>query len=259
MASSFVLREILGKGIIQIKMNKPNSFNALSSNMITALSEELDAISNHADTRVIVLTGSGKAFCSGHDLKEMIQNPSSSYYRNLFSCCSELMLQIQKTPQPVVVKVNGIATAAGCQLVSMCDLAIASNLSRFAVSGINYGLFCSTPSVGLSRNMSRKQALEMLLTGDWIDAKEAVQRGLINRSCDPDKLDAEVLAMCEKIARKPPDAVQIGKRLFYSQLEAGIDDAYAQANEAMAANMMKECAQEGFLAFSEKRPPKWSI
>ncbi len=204
-----------------------------------------------------MIAGSGKAFCAGHDLKEMRAQPSFDYYKTLFANCSSLMITIQKLPQPVVAKVHGFATAAGCQLVSMCDLAISTSDCRFAVSGINYGLFCSTPSVGLSRNIHRKQAMEMLLTGDWIDSTTAVQRGLINKAVEKNVLDDEVLSMCNKIASKPQEAIQIGKRLFYEQVESDVLSAYDMANNAMAHNMMDKCALEGFQAFIEKRDPTW--
>lgn len=253
----YVLREQLDSGVIRITMNRPSAFNSLSEGMIKALRQHLNEISQDSKARVVVIAGAGKAFCAGHDLKEMRAQPSLEYYQNLFKQCSELMLTIQKMPQPVIARIHGIATAAGCQLVSMCDLAIASDNARFAVSGINYGLFCSTPSVGLSRNLHRKQAMEMLLTGDFIDAPTAKERGLINQVVTLEALDDAVGVLCQKISQKPAVAVAMGKGLFYQQLELGIESAYAVAGQTMACNMMDESALEGFSAFIEKRPPRW--
>jgi enoyl-CoA hydratase/carnithine racemase len=225
--------------------------------MLAALQAELSAVAKDSNVRVVVLSGAGKVFCAGHDLKEMRATPELAYYQDLFSSCSRLMLTIQQMPQPVIAKVHGIATAAGCQLVAMCDLAIASDDTRFAVSGINYGLFCSTPSVGISRNMHRKQAMEMLLTGDFIDAKQAQERGLINHAVPMENLDEALQTLCGKIVEKPAVAVSMGKGLFYKQLEAGIESAYEMAGQTMACNMMDETALEGFSAFIEKRVPNW--
>ena len=240
-----------------ITMNRGAQLNPLSEEMIAALQEQFKALGNDKDVRVIVLAAEGKAFCAGHDLKQMRDHPSAQYYKTLFDRCSKLMLQIQRLPQPVIARVQGIATAAGCQLVSMCDLAVAADSARFAVSGINYGLFCSTPSVGLSRNISRKQAMEMLLTGEFIDAQTAMQRGLINRVAADGQLDAEIASLCASIAAKPSQSVAIGKQLFYKQLEMGIDAAYQLAGQTMACNMMDEAALEGVQAFIDKRAPDW--
>jgi enoyl-CoA hydratase/carnithine racemase len=207
--------------------------------------------------RAIVLAASGKAFCAGHDLKQMRATPSTAYYQSLFNQCSKMMLTIQNMPQPVIARVQGIATAAGCQLVSMCDLAVASTDAKFAVSGVNYGLFCSTPSVGLSRNMARKQAMEMLLTGEFIDAETAQQRGLINRVVAAEMLDMEIGKLTASILAKPAVAVAMGKRLFYQQMEMGIDAAYQLAGQTMACNMMDDAALEGVQAFIDKREPAW--
>lgn len=253
----FVIRSELVPGVVRLTMNRPQAFNSLSEGMLSALQHELDQISKDTSVRVVVLAASGKAFCAGHDLKQMRSNPSLEYYQQLFDQCSKFMLTIQNLPVPVLARVQGIATAAGCQLVSMCDLAIATDQSRFAVSGINYGLFCSTPSVGLSRNLNRKQAMEMLLTGDFIDANTAIARGLINQAVPEDQLDLAVMALCQKILSKPAVAVSVGKGLFYKQLEVGIEEAYALAGQAMACNMMDESALEGFSAFIEKRDPSW--
>jgi len=246
------------KGVVRLVLNNPSSFNALSTEMLNELKHALNKISNNPECRVVILSAVGKAFSAGHDLKEMRLHPDQDFYNGLFQLCSQMMLQIQNLPQPVIAQVQGIATAAGCQLVSMCDLAVASKSSKFAVSGINYGLFCSTPSVGLSRNMHRKQAMEMLLTGDFIDAQTAVQRGLINQCVEDDKLDESVIDLCHKILAKPEPAVRMGKQLFYKQLEMGVSAAYQLAGQTMACNMMDETAQEGFQAFLDKRKPDWN-
>ena len=253
-----ILEETPAIGIVRLVLNSPASFNALSQNMLNELKNAFNNISKNTDCRVVILAAQGKAFSAGHDLKEMRLHPDQDFYTELFQQCSQMMLQIQSLAQPVIAQVQGIATAAGCQLVSMCDLAVASHSSKFAVSGINYGLFCSTPSVGLSRNMHRKQAMEMLLTGDFIDAATAVQRGLINQCVEDDKLDETVLNLCQKILAKPEPAVRMGKQLFYKQLEMGISAAYQLAGQTMACNMMHETAQEGFQAFLDKRKPHWN-
>ena len=244
-------------GMVRICMNRPQSFNALSSEMMQALQSQLDALKGDVACRVIVLSSKGKAFSSGHDLKEMHSHPSRDFYEKLFAQCSRLMMSLQSLPQPVVAQIDGIATAAGCQLVAMCDLAVASQTSRFAVSGIHYGLFCATPSVGLTRNVSRKMAMEMLLTGDFISADQALERGLINRSVPAEALADAVMDLCQKIIEKPAVAVQMGKALFYQQAEMGVAAAYQLAGQVMACNMMDSAAQEGFQAFLEKRSPAW--
>lgn len=254
----WVIAEQMATGITRLVMNRPDSFNALSSEMLDALEAALSQIASDASCRVMVLAASGKAYCAGHDLREMRSNPSENFYTTLFAQCSRLMMKLQTMPQPVIAEVQGIATAAGCQLVSMCDLAVAVDSAKFAVSGINYGLFCATPSVGLSRNMHRKQAMEMLLTGDFIDAETAKSRGLINQVVSEAELQASVLNLCEKIISKPEPAVRMGKALFYKQLEMGILAAYQLAGHTMACNMMDDSAQEGFQAFLEKRKPQWS-
>ncbi|WP_250527580.1 enoyl-CoA hydratase [Caballeronia sp. GAWG2-1] len=245
------------EGAVRLTLNRPEAFNALSEAMLDALERELQDIAQ-SQARVVVLGGAGRAFCAGHDLKEMRAAPSLDYYRALFERCSRMMLTIQQMPQPVIARVHGIATAAGCQLVAMCDLAVASSEARFAVSGVNLGLFCATPSVALSRNVSRKEAFEMLVTGDFIDAHTALERGLVNRVASPDALDEAVGALVKSIATKPRAAVAAGKRLFYRQIETGIEDAYALASETMACNMMDGDALEGTQAFIEKRPARWS-
>jgi enoyl-CoA hydratase/carnithine racemase len=253
-----VITETPAPGVVRLVLNRPDSFNALSSEMLDALALALTKASKEQSCRVIVLASQGKAFSAGHDLREMRAHPDENFYLTLFAQCSRLMMQIQMLNQPVIAQINGIATAAGCQLVSMCDLAIASENAKFAVSGINYGLFCSTPSVGLSRNMPRKQAMEMLLTGDFIDAPPAAARGLINQVTTTKDLENAVMELCHKIITKPEPAVRMGKALFYKQLEMGVQAAYQLAGQTMACNMMEDSAQEGFQAFIEKRQPNWS-
>jgi enoyl-CoA hydratase/carnithine racemase len=256
--TSLVLQQQKG-AIAYLTLNRPAQYNALSEEMLAAVEAALDKVAADAGTRVVVLGGAGKAFCAGHDLKQMKSKPSVDYYRRLFADCSRLMMRIQSLPQPVIARVHGIATAAGCQLVAMCDLAVAADDARFAVSGINVGLFCATPSVALSRNMGRKAAFEMLVTGEMIEAATAAQRGLINRCVPADRLDQEVSRIAAAIAAKPPSAVAAGKALFYRQLESGLKSAYELAGEVMACNMIDSSAQEGVAAFIEKRPPNWGV
>ena len=244
-------------GVVTLTLNRAEKFNPLSEEMLTELQAALNGIASDNSARVVVLAASGKAFCAGHDLKQMRADPSAAYYKKLFNQCSKVMLTIQQMPQPVIARVQGIATAAGCQLVAMCDLAVAASDAKFAVSGVNYGLFCSTPSVGLSRNIGRKQAMEMLLTGEFIDAETARDRGLLNRVVAADALDAEIKKLSDSILAKPAVAVAMGKQLFYRQMEMGIDAAYQLAGETMACNMMDEAALEGIQAFIDKRQPSW--
>jgi enoyl-CoA hydratase/carnithine racemase len=239
--------------VATLTLNRPEALNALSEAMLNALQKELDAIAKDASIRVVVIAAAGRAFCAGHDLKEMRAKPSAVYYQKLFAQCTRMMLAIQHMPQPVIARVQGMATAAGCQLVAMCDLAVAADTATFAVSGINVGLFCSTPGVELSRNISRKQAMEMLLTGEFIDARQAQERGLINRAVPPSELDAEVKRLVDSITAKAEPAVRMGKQLFYKQLEMGIEAAYQLAGQTMACNMMDECALEGVQRFIEKK------
>lgn len=252
-----VLRERDARGVIHLTLNRPQAFNALSESMLSALQTELDAVAADEGARVVVIGASGKAFCAGHDLKEMRAEPSQAYYESLFAQCGRMMMTIQRLPVPVIARVQGIATAAGCQLVAMCDLAVAAREARFAVSGVNLGLFCATPSVALSRNLSRKAAFEMLVTGAFISAEQAQAKGLINRVVDADQLDAEVEALAASIVAKPRVALAMGKGLFYRQLETGIEEAYADAGETMACNMMDGSALEGVQAFIDKRSPDW--
>jgi enoyl-CoA hydratase/carnithine racemase len=225
--------------------------------MLAALQHEFDAIGEDESARVVVLAADGKAFCAGHDLKEMRAKPSLEYYERLFRQCSEMMLGIQRLPVPVIARVQGVATAAGCQLVAMCDLAVAASTAKFAVSGVNLGLFCSSPGVALSRNILRKAAFEMLITGQFISAEEAKVRGLINRVVEPEHLEAEVEKLVAAIIAKPRVAVAMGKEFFYRQIELGIASAYESAAQTMACNMMDEAALEGVQAFIDKRPASW--
>jgi enoyl-CoA hydratase/carnithine racemase len=252
-----VLRRQDARGVVTLTMNRPQAFNALSEAMLAGVQRELDAIGSDESNRVVVLAAEGKAFCAGHDLKEMRKNPSLEYYQRLFARCSEMMLAIQRLPVPVIARVQGIATAAGCQLVAMCDLAVASSTARFAVSGVNVGLFCSTPGVALSRNILRKQAFEMLVTGEFITAQEAKARGLINRIAEPEQLDAELEKLVAAIVSKPRVAIAMGKEFFYRQAELDIAAAYDAATQIMGCNMMDEAALEGVQAFIEKRSPHW--
>ena len=252
-----LLRSRDARGVVTLTLNRPHAFNALSEEMLAALQRELDAIAQDESVRVVVLAAEGEAFCAGHDLKEMRAAPSLDYYERLFAQCSDMMLTIQRLPVPVIARVQGIATAAGCQLVAMCDLAVASSTAKFAVSGVNLGLFCSAPGVALSRNILRKAAFEMLVTGEFISAQEAKQRGLVNRVAEPEQLDAELEKLVATIVAKPRIAVAMGKEFFYKQAELGIAAAYEAGSQTMACNMMDEAALEGVQAFIEKRPPRW--
>jgi enoyl-CoA hydratase/carnithine racemase len=254
---ALVHRSADARGVVRLTLNRPAAFNSLSEDMLSALQAEFEAIARDETARVVVLGAAGKAFCAGHDLKEMRAEPSLDYYQRLFAQCTQVMLAVQKLPVPVIARVHGIATAAGCQLVAMCDLAVASRDARFAVSGVNLGLFCSTPSVALSRNLSRKAAFEMLVTGGFITADEALAKGLVNRVAAPEALDDAVESLVAAIVAKPRVALAMGKSLFYRQLEKGIAAAYDDAGQTMACNMMDESALEGVQAFIEKRPPNW--
>ena len=252
-----VLRSQDTRGVVTLTLNRPQAFNALSEAMLATLQSELDAIAKDESVRVVVLGAEGKAFCAGHDLKEMRATPSLDYYERLFVQCSKMMLTMQHLLVPVIARVQGIATAAGCQLVAMCDLAVASRTARFAVSGVKFGLFCSAPGVALSRNVLRKAAFEMLVTGEFISAEEARACGLINRVAGSEHLDAEVEKLVASIISRPRVAVAMGKELFYRQAELGIGAAYEAAARSMACNMMDDAALEGVQAFIEKRPPRW--
>ena len=244
--------------VAYLTLNRPEQFNALSEAMLAGLQENLDALAEDDQIQVVVLRAHGRAFCAGHDLKEMRRRPEQSYYRALFNRCARMMQTVQALPQPVIAQVQGIATAAGCQLVATCDLAVASDTARFAVSGVNLGLFCSTPAVALSRNLAAKPALEMLLTGEFVDAPRARELGLVNRVVPGSELAAATTALANTIAAKPAVAVRTGKALFYKQLRMDLADAYLEAGEAMACNMMAEDTVEGVDAFIEKRRPRWA-
>jgi len=244
-------------GVTTLTLNRASQFNSLSEELLAEFQAALDAIGADPTVRVVVIAGAGKAFCAGHDLKQMRANPSKEYMQELFRRCARLMMTIAEIRQPVIARVHGIATAAGCQLVAACDLAVAADVARFAVSGINVGLFCSTPAVALTRNMGRKQAMEMLLTGDFIDAVEAQRRGLVNRVAATDELDAEVKKLTDSICAKSSLAISTGKQMFYRQLEMGVHGAYQFASEAMACNMMAADAGEGIDAFVQKRKAEW--
>lgn len=245
------------RGVVTLTLNDPLRFNALGTEMLAALQQALDEVCRDDSARVVVLAAAGKAFCAGHNLKDMAANPELAYYQKLFAQCSRVMLSIQKLPVPVIARVQGMATAAGCQLVAQCDLAVAADTASFATSGIHYGLFCATPSVPLVRNVPAKRAMEMLLTGDFIDASTALDQGLVNRVVAADALDAEVEQLVVSILGKPRAAVALGKSLVYQQRELGMEAAYQLAGQTMAVNMMDAAAQEGAQAFAEKRAPSW--
>jgi enoyl-CoA hydratase/carnithine racemase len=256
-AEPLVLRAQDARGVVTLTLNRPAAFNALSEALLEALQAALDGVAADDTARVVVLAAAGRAFCAGHDLKEMRAEPSQAYYERLFAQCGRMMMTVQRLPQPVIARVQGIATAAGCQLVAMCDLAVAASDARFAVSGVNLGLFCSTPSVALSRNLARKPAFEMLVTGGFIDAATARERGLVNRVVAPEAVDAELESLVAAIVAKPRMAIALGKQLFYRQLEKPMDQAYDDAGRTMACNMMDASALEGVQAFIDKRPPRW--
>ena len=246
-----------GRGVHTLQLNRASTFNALSHDMLAALQAALDFIALDTTARLVVIAANGKAFCAGHNLKDMRANPELTYYQNLFAQCTRMMLTIQNLPAPVIAKVQGLATAAGCQLVAQCDLAVAASGATFGVNGIDVGLFCATPSVPLTRNMPAKQAMEMLLTGGFISADEARVRGLVNRVVSLDRLDAELEALVVSILVKPREAIAMGKVLFYKQRETNIEAAYQLAGHTMACNMSHPVAQEGVQAFIDKRDPKW--
>ena len=252
----FVL-ETLDDGVLTLTLNRPAQFNALSRAMLEALLAALERAKTDEAVRAVVLAGAGKAFCAGHDLKEMRANCTLEFQRDLFALCTKVMRTIMTLPVPVIARVHGIATAAGCQLVATCDLAVAADVARFAVSGITVGLFCSIPAVALSRNIGRKPTMEMLLTGEFISAERAQTLGLVNRVVAVDALDDEINKLTDSIKAKPRASIAMGKSLFYRQLEMGIDAAYQLASEVMACNMMHPDAQEGIDAFIEKRTPRY--
>ena len=245
-------------GVVTLTLNRPKQFNALSVDMLSAIQKELDDITHDSSVRVVVIAASGKAFCAGHNLKEMRAHSDKAFHKSLFEQCSQMMLSINRMPQIVVAKVQGIATAAGCQLVAACDLAVAADSAKFATSGINVGLFCSTPAVAVSRNLSRKQAFEMLITGEFIDAHTALHQSLINRVANDEQLDATLQSLIDAITAKSSVAVTTGKDMFYKQLDMSLADAYDYASEVMTCNMMADDVIEGIDAFIEKRQAVWT-
>lgn len=251
-----VLQCEIGDGVALLTLNRPRQYNALSGALLDALHSQLDRIAADDAVRVVMITGSGSAFCSGHDLKEMRAMPAAQV-KALFDSCSAMMKKLVALPQPVIAVVNGLATAAGCQMVAQCDLAVAADHARFAASGVNLGLFCSTPAVSLSRNLGRKHAAEMLFTGEFIDAATALEWGLLNRVAPADRLMETAHELANNLKAKPREALALGKALFYRQLEAGIADAYADATATIAGNMDTDYAREGVDAFFDKRTPRW--
>jgi enoyl-CoA hydratase/carnithine racemase len=245
------------EGVATLTLNRPRQYNALSASLLAALHAEVDRLAANGEVRVVLITGAGSAFCSGHDLKEMRALASRAEVEALFFSCSDMMRKLVRLPQPVIAVVNGLATAAGCQLVAQCDLAVASADARFAASGINLGLFCSTPAVPISRNLSRKRAAEMLFTGDFIDAETALDWGLVNRVVPRDQVLETAQALATALRSKPREALALGKALFYRQLEEGLEGAYQDASRTIAFNMDTEIAREGVDAFFSKRSPRW--
>ena len=248
--------------VTRLVMNAPERLNALSDEMLAALHTSLDEIANDRSIRAVIISGNGKAFCAGHDLKQMTtgrqaEDGGRAYFKDLFDRCAAMMARVQSMPQPVIAQVHGIATAAGCQLVATCDMAIAAQGTKFGVNGVNIGLFCSTPMVALSRNIGRKQAYEMLTTGAFLEAERAETLGLINRVVAPEALENETMALADTVASKLGTAVKIGKEAFYNQIEMNVADAYAYTGDVMVENMLDRDTSEGIAAFLEKRDPTW--
>ena len=248
--------------VTRLVMNAPERLNALSDEMLAALHTTLDGIANDRSVRAVIISGNGKAFCAGHDLKQMTtgrqaEDGGRAYFKDLFDRCAAMMARVQSLPQPVIAQVHGIATAAGCQLVATCDLAIAAQGTKFGVNGVNIGLFCSTPMVALSRNIGRKQAFEMLTTGAFIEAERAGTLGLINRVVAAEALENEAIALAKTVASKLGTAVKIGKKAFYNQIEMNVADAYAYTGDVMVENMLDRDTSEGIAAFLDKRDPTW--
>jgi enoyl-CoA hydratase/carnithine racemase len=251
-----LLREDAG-GIATLTLNRPEQYNALSSALLAALQSALQDIADDKSVRVVVIAGAGKAFCAGHDLKEIHEHAKQEFAKEAFERCRHVMIDLTRLPQPVIARVHGPAYAAGCQLVAQCDLAVAVTDARFATSGVNYGIFCSTPGVPLARNISRKRAMEMLLTGEPIDAATALAWGLVNRVVPADRLDAEVQALARTIMAKSRAVIAAGKKLFYQQVGGDLEEAYRIATAAMVDNIKTEDGKEGIAAFVEKRKPHW--
>jgi enoyl-CoA hydratase/carnithine racemase len=245
------------QGVAGLTLNRPDAYNALSRAMLEALEREIDAIASDGSIQVVVITGTGRAFCAGHDLKEIRGELTPEVVRELFTLCSRIMVKLTRLPQPVIALIDGIATAAGCQLVAACDLALATSNARFATSGIKYGFFCSTPMVALSRNVPRKPALEMLFTGDFIEADDAWRLGLVNRVVPPEKLEEAFEDLVGRLLDKPKDVLALGKRAFYEQSTMGLEEAYAYTTDVMVENTEKRAFKEGMDAFAEKRAPVW--
>jgi enoyl-CoA hydratase/carnithine racemase len=256
-AAEPVLLRSDAEGVAGLTLNRPEQYNALSRELLARLQAELDDIKDDARVRVVVITGSGRAFCAGHDLKEMATERERAKLLELFGACSRMMLALTRLPQPVVALVDGIATAAGCQLVAACDLALATTNARFATSGVKYGLFCSTPMVALARNVPRKPAMEMLLTGDFIEADDALRLGLVNQVVAPDRLEDAFDALLARLLDKPQEVLALGKRAFYRQLEMGLEDAYDFTTEVIVDNALGRDFEEGLAAFLDKRAPLW--
>lgn len=255
--ADIVLVDLPEPGIARLTLNRPQAYNSLSSDLMRALQRHLDTIKANLGIRVVIIAGSGPGFCAGHDLKEMRADNRRERFEALFRQCSTLMQSIVALPQPVIAQVHGIATAAGCQLVASCDLAVAADTARFATPGVNLGLFCSTPMVALSRNVSRKHAMEMLLTGEMIPAARAAEMGLVNRVVAADALDEAAMAFARRIAAKSTLTMKIGKEAFYRQLELPLSQAYDHASRVMTENMLARDAAEGIDAFLQKREPQW--
>jgi enoyl-CoA hydratase/carnithine racemase len=256
-AAEPVLLRSDAEGVVGLTLNRPEQYNALSRELLASLQAELDEIKDDRGVRVVVITGTGRAFCAGHDLKEMATERERAKLLELFGACSRMMLSLTRLPQPVIALVDGIATAAGCQLVAACDLALATTNARFATSGVKYGLFCSTPMVALARNVARKAAMEMLLTGDFIEAEDAHRLGLVNHVVAPEKLEEAFDALLARLLDKPPEVLALGKRAFYRQLEMGLEDAYDFTTEVIVDNALGRDFEEGLAAFLEKRAPVW--
>ena len=244
--------------IAVLTLNRPKQQNALSSDLMTAILNKLNQIENNKNIKVVTIFANGNNFCAGHDLKELKIDKSEERFKNIFKLCSKLMLKIVKLPKPVVAGVQGIATAAGCQLVASCDIVIASDNSKFATPGVNIGLFCSTPMVAVSRNVNRKQMMEMLLLGEFVSPSKAQEIGLINKIVNKKELKTETIKVAKIIASKPTTTVAIGKKAFYKQLDMTIEDAYKYTSKVMSTNMLEKDAQEGISAFIDNRDPKWS-
>jgi enoyl-CoA hydratase/carnithine racemase len=263
MESKMAILERHDEGAVaHLTLNAPDRLNALSDEMLAALQAELDSLQNENSIRCVILSGAGKAFCAGHDLKQITASRQAAdggkaYFKDLFERCARMIMSIQSIPQPVIAQVHGIATAAGCQLVASCDLAVAASETRFGVNGVNIGLFCSTPMVALSRNIPRKMAFEMLTTGAFIDADRAAELGLINRAVSAETLEAETRTLADTIASKLGAAVKIGKQAYYEQVQMPLSQAYAYTGDVMVENMLYRDTEEGIAAFLDKRPPDW--